>query len=421
MNKEKHKVLILGIGQSNFLNQLYSQLLVETGKYNFYINDYFDLSKGKVGKENKIYSDFFNFRRIKISKRNLYYHFIQFSFDRFFWKILFFEISQRKSLKDIKNILGEMAQARFRVKKLIEPLHPEIVHFHFCIPQNIRELYFLSPEIKCICSFWGSDLLRMTGVSNVFYLQNALERTSKITIQSPELGETLLTKYGRGLQNKLEYIRFPLEPKIFDEIDANRNDYKKLRDFKIKYTIPLDKKIIAVGHNAFRENNHLKIIGIIEKLPSKYLEDVVVLLHLSYGGNESYKNQLKNLSCQTNIKIVVVEEYLDKSEIALLRLITDILIQMPISDALSAAVTEVLYAKGMVVSGSWLPYGFFQRNNIKLFEVESFNNLKIKLEELLDNDVKYLVENNPLEIRKTFLSGMEVKQWLNLLNSLISQ
>ena len=81
-------------------------------------------------------------------------------------------------------------------------------------------------------------------------------------------------------------------------------------------------------------------------------EKIVIVVHASYAGNADYFLKLKKLDIQlSQLSVTLIEKYLGFQEIAQLRLITDILIQMPESDALSAAMTEVLYSGNSCVVG----------------------------------------------------------------------
>jgi hypothetical protein len=418
---EKTKILILGIGQSNFLDQLYGDILQYNKNFNFSIDGYVNIPKGKVKSHSNLYKDFYDFKNKPIRKKHLWINFFQFAKRPFFWQIIFFEISQKRSISEIKKILLEWANARYRTKSLIEPLKPDLIHFHFCIPANLKELYFLNPKIKTICSFWGSDLLRLTGVSNVFYVRKTLQNSSAITVQTPELAEILLCKYGRQFQKKLTSLRFTLKTDIFKEIDCFRTDLGSVNDFKSRHLIPLDKFTVALGHNAFPENNHVRMIEQIKLLPPSILEDTVFVLHLSYGGNNIYiKNLIELSKKEWNLNLIIITEYFDEQEIALLRIATDALIHMPVSDALSAAMTEVLYAGNRVISAAWLPYGLLRRNNIKFDEVESFKEIPEKLASIINNK-KYTENKNPQNIKKLLFPNITTPQWIELIDNVIDK
>lgn len=414
---EKIKVLILGNSQSNFLNQLYSQIKKRDNSFDFFVNNYWDLSKGEVNFLTLPYNSFFDFKNQPISKWKHLKSFVQFSCTRFFWKIIFFEISQNSNLRKIKDIILDFSKAKYRAKEYIDPLQMDLIHFHFCVPQNLQEIFFINPKTKIICSFWGSDLLRFTGVSNVFYVGRALKRANSITIQTLELAEILYSKYGRNFKMKTEILRFNLGIEILEEIDLNRGNEKLINQFKERYKIPLDKTQISLGHNSFSENNHLLMIDEIRKLPKKISDNLVFVLHLGYGGEINYIKKLIELALhEQNIELIVINQFFDAKEIALLRLSTELFIHMPTTDALSAAMTEVLYAGNIVITGAWLPYGILKRNGIFFYEIEEFYELKPMLISILKNSSALKKYHNRELIRNFLLPGVTTPKWIQLFN-----
>lgn len=417
------KILILGIGQSNFLNQLYGNIKLVNLNFTFEIDGYFDISKGKNKNEfSNIYTNEIDLKGIKVSKIDLYKSLFKILITRLLlWKILFFELKQGASYKKIKNLLISYSKTRHIVETYLIPLNYDIYHFHFCVPNNLIIVNFLPKRSNIIMSFWGSDLLRIKGVSNVFYVRNALKKASKITVQTPEMAEILLTKYGCEFRPKVQDIRFTLSETIFNNIDTYKTDYSILASFKEKYSIEKETFIVALGHNAFQENNHVKMIEVLTELPQTYKNRITFLIHLGYGGNEAYKNELMNI-IETNeeLNFVVIKDYFDKNEIAKLRVITDVLVQMPTTDALSGAMTEVLYAGNIVITGKWLPYGFLSRNGIKFKEISDFSMLPRALKDCIDNNMKNKQEiiSNRQCIRALLFPERTTKDWINLFNEL---
>lgn len=415
----KNKILVLGIGQSNFLNQLYGEILKEDNNFEIDIDGYSNLSKITESNTSSIYSKHFNFNKTKVSKFKLYLIFINFFFTSFSFKIVFFELSQQTKLKKIKDLLIQFALAKETVKKHILPQNYDILHFHFCTPKNLIYLNFLPKNQKTICSFWGSDLLRITSASNVFYVEKALRKATKVTIQTKDLAEMLYCKYGRFLYDKTETLLFTLNREIFDAIDLLKDDSDAIAKFKQNLNIPLDKIIISVGHNAFSENNHIAILNQLKKLSEIDKNKIAVIFPLGYGRNERYISELEMLVDEIkDFKIIKLHEFFNPRQTALLRLITDLMIQMPISDALSGAMTEVLYAGNKVIVGSWLPYGILSRNGLPLEVIENFNELPKKVSEILENDLSLKSYQNASIIKSFMFPEATTPKWIELFNNL---
>jgi len=412
---KKNKILVLGIGQSNFLNQLYENLIIENPSLAIDIDGYRDISKGKNLSSDFEYDNYFDLKKVRIKKIDLFKKIIQLLFGSFFWKIVFFELTQELTFKKFIELIKEYSRAKHIAENYIQPKNYQIFHFHFCTPRNLKYLYFLPENTKSICSFWGSDLLRATGSSNVFYVQLALQKATVITVQTRELAEILFCKYGRDFTEKTQYLPFTISTKIYDSIDKYKLNYNKIEEFKIKYKIPLDKKVIVISHNAFRENNHIKVLQELRNLPDSVKKEITLVLPLTYGQDQEYINELNAILIE-DIKIVLILDYFDSDEIALLRLATDIMIQMPLSDALSGTMTEVLYAGNKVIAGSWLPYGLLRRNGIVFSEIDNFSDLTTTIEKLL-NSIE--INDNQGIIKSLLFPDTTTPLWNNLFKNLL--
>lgn len=414
----KIKILILGISQSNFLNQLYGEILKKTDRYAISIDGFYDVSKGQV-KVDSIYSNYYDLKKAKSNRIQLYKNFLSFIFTPFFWEIFHFELSQKKGIKQVYNILFSYAWARYTVKHSILPLKQDIFHFHYCNPENLKFLHFLPSDSKIICSFWGSDLMRETGTENVFYVKKALEKATIITIQTLELAEMLYCKYGRELKSKMQVAQFTIHTGIYDQIDVYKNNTTAIEDFKTKNAIPTNKISIAISHNAFQANNHIEILNELNKLDAHLKNEIVVLLPLGYGRSDTYLAQLDAIINKIeNIEIVKLDKFYNPEETALLRLATDLMIQMPISDALSGAMTEVLYAGNQVLSAAWLPYGMLRRNGVVYYEIENFNAILDFVTKYVSHKDDYKVSNNDTAIKSFLFPDTTTAQWLSILDSI---
>lgn len=417
------KVLILGIGQSNFLNQLYSGVNKESSDFEFSINNYHHFGDRTQEVQELPYNDFHHFNEQPVSTFQLLFSLLHFSRKKIFWEMLFFELSQKKSMKQLFNHFHKLSEARYRVLHFVLPLKYDVYHFHFCVPDNLLFLYFIPKKSKVICSFWGSDLMRYTGVSNVFYVEMALKNSTRITVQTNELAEYLFCKYGRKFKKKTREVRFTLDPQTLNEITDKKNNEKEIIDFKKANGIPLNKIIILLGHNAFSENNHIKIFNAVKKLEKELLGKACFIFHLSYGGNNEYLDELKNLiQINEHVGTRILTEFYGPREMALFRLSTDIMVHMPITDALSASMTEVLFTGNIVVAGSWLPYNILRRNGIKFIECENFGNLTNVLEyALLNMDV---LKNNNFEnshaIRELLFPECTTPEWIKIFKEVSS-
>lgn len=417
----KFKILVIGIGQSNFLNQLYENLIQSNSSISVDVDGYFDISRGKSENKKSIYGNHYDLKNIKIRRIRLFFELLKLFSKKLIWNVLFFELSQNSGFAQIKRVLLSFARAQYLSKRYITSGTCNLLHFHFCIPESLVYLHFIPKRMKSICSFWGSDLMRITGVSNVYYVQMALRKATAITIQTRELAEILYCKYGREFSEKVEILPFTISTELYENLDKLKNNKSKINEFKQKHRIPLDKIIIAVSHNAFEENNHLKIINEISNIDNDLKNKVALILPLGYGGTKAYRDKLiSTVKGISGLEIIYLLDYFNPQDTALLRYLTDIMIQMPISDALSGAMTEVLYAGNKVIAGSWLPYGVLRRNGVEFIEIEDFKKLSKIIEDcIVDFDLQKNTAN-PEKIKSFLFPNTTTPQWDNLFKKVLN-
>jgi hypothetical protein len=107
---------------------------------------------------------------------------------------------------------------------------------------------------------------------------------------------------------------------------------------------------------------------------------------------------------------------------ACLRAATDILVFVPTTDSLSAALCEVLAAGGIAVTGAWLPYGLIRRHGVHFHEIADLGEAPGRLATIL--------ENLDVERAKAAATGPRIKdlkawdrvvsQWIGIYDELLS-
>jgi glycosyltransferase involved in cell wall biosynthesis len=421
MERTKIKVLVLGIGQSNFLNQLYGEILKINTNFSFHIDNSTHLPNDNYNETNNVFKENLDFAQYynKIPKWKKLFVFLQSCKKKFYKEAFLFELNQKRTIRKAIKRCQEYALKEYIYKNYIKTKKFDLIHFHFCTFYNLEYLHFVEKEAKVICSFWGSDLYRMGNVYNDYYVGKALNKATLITVQSPEMALVIKAKYGMHLSDKIRDVRFTISTEIYNEINLNRSNKKLLAEFREKYKIK--NYLVALGHNAFKENNHLKMIKVLHKLPEEYKNNISFLMHLGYGGEPKYLKELKNAILENNsLDIIIIDDFLSPQEISKLRLITNVMIQAPESDALSGAMVEVLYAGNNVIAGAWLPYGILRRNNIHFEEIDKFEELPLKLIKTLEN-LQHNLNTGIVNMQniETFLFPERTSDdWINLFNSI---
>lgn len=423
MKDNKTNVLVLGIGQSNFLNALYGEIVKRDDTFNFDIDVLNHLPNDNHNETNAVFTENLNFDKhlneLSWGKKN--WIFCKAMMRSFFREIFLFELSQKKTVKKALQYCKRLALKEYIYQTQIKPKKYDVLHFHFCTRVNLEYLYFIKNDSKVVCSFWGSDLWRASNRRDNYYVSKALENAKVITVQTPEMALALKAKYGIHLSEKVKDLRFTISTSIYEAINVYRNDTEALNEFKQKHQFHAEKHLVVLGHNAHKENNHIQMIEALQLLPVNYKNKIIFILHLSYGRKEAYIEALgKVIEQASDLEFRILNEFMNPEETSKFRLVTDVMIHAPISDALSGTMTEVLYAGNKVIAGGWLPFGMLRRNKIQYEEFERFENLPLKLVEILENSESEVFKNqdNKKHIEDFLFPDRTSMEWIELFKNL---
>jgi glycosyltransferase involved in cell wall biosynthesis len=196
------------------------------------------------------------------------------------------------------------------------------------------------------------------------------------------LREILLAKFGREFAPKIRIAKFGSA--MIGEMHGLNLDSLRAR-FRQTMNIPDDRVIVCIGHNGFDENQHLDVLKAMSRLPHPVLRRFVIVLPMTYGPSSDYVRQVKESSRAFEPDVRMIEGFQDKNAILGLRAASDIMVHVPVSDALSAALLETIYAGNVAITGAWLPYGELRRRTVHFREVSSFSELPLALIAAVEN------------------------------------
>lgn len=171
---------------------------------------------------------------------------------------------------------------------------------------------------------------------------------------------------------------------------------------------------VCIGYNAIKSQQHIKVIGILEKLSEQDKARIIVLLPLAYGGTETYINEIEKKLQESGLSYLLLRDFLDSKGIATLRVATDVFLNTQTTDDLSASVLESLNAGCIILSGEWLDYPDLFENGINFNGLFSFENLRDELSSIINSPIqRERVERDKLN---KFISWDECrKQWGRLM------
>lgn len=252
--------------------------------------------------------------------------------------------------------------------------HYDLYHWHCFEPSRLPLIRFLPSDAKLIVTLWGSDLFRTAGLQAYARQLAACPRVTAFTMASREMRETFLSKFGRELASKVRLLNYGACN--LSLVAGGRVDREK---FLAQCQISADKTIICLGNSGSPANQHVEGLKAIALLPSAILDRIAVLVPMTYGRNSAHMEAVKRQASQLSCRVHILEEFLEAWQMAALRASADITIHIPLSDQLSAAMCESLYAGSVLITGGWLPYSPLRVNGLHHHAIEELNGLPAKL------------------------------------------
>ncbi len=265
-------------------------------------------------------------------------------------------------------------------------------------------------QTHSLLNFWGSDILCI-GDQEAKYLKPVIENSNIINLGTEKLQEKFHSLFAHEFDQKIASMIFGSLG--FEKIDEQYNKYgENAREMaKTIIGVTLDKVSILVGYNGKPSQNHLKIIDALGRLPQAVRDKLELIIHIGYGGSESYKKDVENALKSIDTSYIIIDKMLDLEQIATLRLATDIIIHGQDSDALSSSVRESIYAGAVLLNASWLRYQEFDNLNINYVTFSHFEEIGIYIQDVLSGQIKIDTQHNREMLRATFTWESVFEKW----------
>lgn len=259
----------------------------------------------------------------------------------------------------------------------------DLYHFHTLLVKGLWQLDLIPPGKPIVLSIWGSDLLRVAGEYEYGRQLAALRRATLVTVQSLELKEILLAKFGREFGAKVRLTTFGSArlPLLKD-----RPSEERLAAFRGEQRIPAAEFTVVLGHAATPFDRHVAMLESLARLPGAWRDRIRFVLPMAYGGTSAYVDSVRAALSKTSLAATIVPAMLTDDQIVCLRHLSDAMIYVPESDALSGSLQEAIYAGAAAIVGAWLPYHTrLRRSGVFYRDVLSIDELPGELIEALSN------------------------------------
>lgn len=315
-------------------------------------------------------------------------------------------------------IESETEESLFSVKAKRTLEGFDIFHFHYAAPEFLTWLKYVPIGKKIIISLWGSDLFQSQGVKNYKSQLKAFEKADFITLNTNEMNEFFLNKFGRNFQTKVRRAYFVLDDCRFEKIDSGINEPLKDK-FRKAHGISPEKRIVVVGYSSASKQRHIEILRVLGRLDQQVKNRIHLVIPMMYGHqyeDRGYIDKVKEETTLSGMTNTILEKYLNGEELHEYIAASDIKLNLRETDSMNAALVESLIAGNIVVSGAWLPYKILKKAGAVFHEVDEIEELEKLLPKIIENFdfEKARTKNNSPIIRKFFSKENLVKDWINI-------
>lgn len=263
----------------------------------------------------------------------------------------------------------------------------DAIHIHYLslIHRFVMSLYSKQCH-KLVSIVWGSDVFRC---KDKRVLKSILLKSNLVNCSTPEIEKEVqaiaaskipvqnIRKCKFGLSNLNAIIEFKSNPAADKSLGQLSRQISEAKNTK---------KIITIGYNASAGQQHLEIIKSLAA--ARLDEECLFIFPMTYGDQDGHLETVKTALEKTELDFLIIDNYLSTEEVAFLRVNTDVLIQLQITDGLSGSMQEHLYAEGHVITGSWLPYNDLRKIGVEFETIDHTADIGVKLtQDLLLLDV----------------------------------
>jgi len=297
-----------------------------------------------------------------------------------------------------KKIFHTLAALKSIMILLFHPKY-DIIHIHFANPLLY---YFLSlfrlKSCRIMVSLYGSDFYKLS--PKQYRHQAAIYRhAEEITFTSHQMGADFLKQFN-ALHHKITICRFGLS--ILEEIERVKAAHVQV---KTRMGLPDNRIILCIGHSANIREQHVEIITRLKKLPDSIKDRMFAILPFTYNSFTSLFEKVDHSMKSSGIQYKILTDRLSDHDVAAMRLSSDIMLNLPSTDQMTAAMLETLYAGGMVITGTWLPYDKLDAAQVSYIKIQEMDELPGILEEVF----------NQLSMKKPVVDGFHNKEVIGAL------
>lgn len=288
------------------------------------------------------------------------------------------------------------------LKQVINNNDYEIIHLQGATLWGLSAIQ--KSSAKKILSVWGSDIYRVNSIK-LLLLKKLVKKINTITFSSSNTRNYFNANIYS--HNDCRLVRFGLD--LIEVIKEEKFSFKKNKD----------KVVVTIGYNRDKAQQHLAVLKSLQTLPESITSKIEIIIPFTYGTVDlAYKKTLIDVLDQMGVQYSFVDNFLSEKNLALIRLNTDIMVQVQITDQFSGSMQEHLYAGNIIITGTWLEYSDLVNQGAVYEKINDIEEIATKTEEVISNLDKYkqLCKGNSEVIRAISSWDNNLSKWENLYN-----
>lgn len=253
-----------------------------------------------------------------------------------------------------------------------------------------------------IIMIWGSDFYRASqqelekknqgfDMADIIHVESESVKNDFLNIFPQYKDKIYVAQFGL---NQLDWLKgamkSPVVPTLIEKETIN------------------NKLVVTCGYNGSKGQQHLKIIEAIGKQSKDVKEKIHIVIPFTYGGDNAYKSELEEALDKAEVTYRILDKRLSDEQMVELRRISNIAVNIQITDSFSASVQEHFMAGSIQIIGEWLPYDVFYDQG--LYAVKT-------TEDLLDKNICNVISNYELYHNRCIPNSekiYEFSSWKNI-------
>lgn len=291
----------------------------------------------------------------------------------------------------------------------------DIVDIHFFSSFYFKAIDVLKVQNKKIkITVWGSDFYRSSPKFREIQ-RMSYNKIDCIQVATAQMKKDFINYYN-DFEEKINLAHFGISN--FESI-ADIESRETNEEIRKRFDLPNDRLIVTCGYNGSKGQQHMLILQALEKLNKEHKNQIFLLLPMTYGADPTALETIKTYLKSIRIPYCILLDTLSSLDVCRLRLVTDIALNVQVTDAFSASIQEHIKARNIVLVGDWLPYNKFDEYNIFYFKSD-INNFYMSIEDILCNYEVYREEasNNFYKIEKITSWDNSIINWIKIYQSL---